>query len=130
MSEVERFEESNGLSEAFIHFFRRGRGSNFSTLVTIIVSSSRIRLLSILEKRVHLATQSVGIPRTLSTAKRGHTSHVLEKDAVDCVQEALHYRRIGWVSREDLIDSDFFLKLLSLHLPQVGTMTTMRGWTS
>lgn len=48
------------------------------------------------------------------TANRDGTSHVLEEDAVVCAEETLHHREARRMLREDLIDFEFFTKLLSL----------------
>jgi hypothetical protein len=50
----------------------------------------------------------------LSSTNKGRTSHVLEEDAVVRVEETLNYGRARRMLRKDLIDLEFFPKLLSL----------------
>jgi hypothetical protein len=45
----------------------------------------------------------------------GPTSHVLEDNAVICIEETLHYGMTGRMFGEDVVNLDFFPELLLLE---------------
>jgi hypothetical protein len=66
-------------------------------------------------KGTHLEMQSAGWG-TPPAARRKHTFHVLEENAVLCVEKTLHNRGTGCMLQEDVIDVAFSTKLLSFKL--------------